>query len=165
MVHYEAQCSQKRHVGGWNPFFSTFHPSSAPRICILCSGLNPLVLNPFPSNIPTDFFHIFKKIVYLFSVCVSHELMWRLENNSREPLFNKLTSPAQCLLVSTPWPQWDRGREDLDHIWAHVNLRIKRNKDDGSDQRYHWTSYLLRLYACTLVELNPMSHALFIFSS
>lgn len=42
---------------------------------------------------------------------------------------------------------------------------IKQNKDDGSDQRYHWTSYLLRLYARALVELNPVGHALFIFSS
>lgn len=41
---------------------------------------------------------------------------------------------------------------------------IKHNKEDGSDQRYHWTSDLLRLYARALVELNPMSR-LFIFSS
>lgn len=71
MLWFTAQRSQKRHVGGWNPFFGTFRPSSAPHICILCSGLHPLALNPFPSHIPTDFFHFsfsFNLFIYLVSV-------------------------------------------------------------------------------------------------
>lgn len=50
------------------------------------SAFHPCALNPSPSNASTDFFiHLF---IYLVFVCGSHELTWRLENNSRESVLS-----------------------------------------------------------------------------